>query len=234
MQQSVAAPATVSGESASEISHWETGKAGRRQRPASQETCQRSHPTGGRGVHTERLFAAVTSMPMRRPCGDGKHLPRLSRRRTSDGRHARLSTLACLRVGLGLTDTLVHWRRRANEGACRWGHSCSTRVSPARIGASPPPFAGHCSPASAQAQQTIAASRKFDVTSSRLGQRHRRRLDHRHHRRGDRARRPAQTLPGHPVARARHSGDQPVRRRERRRHHGRHARLRRRRAHPTR
>jgi hypothetical protein len=31
-----------------------------RQRPASQETCQRSHPTGGRGVHTERSFAAVT------------------------------------------------------------------------------------------------------------------------------------------------------------------------------
>jgi hypothetical protein len=38
-----------------------------RQRPASQETCQRSHPTGGRGVHTERSFAAVTSMPVRRP-----------------------------------------------------------------------------------------------------------------------------------------------------------------------
>ena len=44
-----------------QIGHWATGKAGRRQRPASQETCQRSHPTGGRGVHTERLFAAVTS-----------------------------------------------------------------------------------------------------------------------------------------------------------------------------
>ena len=43
------------------IGHWETGKAGRRQRPASQETCQRSHPTGGRKDHTERLFAAVTS-----------------------------------------------------------------------------------------------------------------------------------------------------------------------------
>ncbi len=38
-----------------------------RQRPASQETCQRGHPTGGRGVHTERSFAAVTAMPVRRP-----------------------------------------------------------------------------------------------------------------------------------------------------------------------
>src|SRR4051812_18763783 len=40
-----------------------------RQRPASQETCQRGHPTGGRKDHTERLFAAVTEQPMRRPCG---------------------------------------------------------------------------------------------------------------------------------------------------------------------
>jgi hypothetical protein len=46
-----------------------TGKPGRPgatgQRPASQETCQRGHPTGGRGVHTERSFAAVTTMPVR-------------------------------------------------------------------------------------------------------------------------------------------------------------------------
>ena len=49
--------------------HMATGKPGRPdatgQRPASQETCQRGHPTGGRGVHTERSFAAVTTMPVR-------------------------------------------------------------------------------------------------------------------------------------------------------------------------
>ena len=46
-----------------------TGKPGRPDAtgrgPASQETCQRGHPTGGRGVHTERSFAAVTTMPVR-------------------------------------------------------------------------------------------------------------------------------------------------------------------------
>src|SRR6476660_4250696 len=68
LQNSVAAPATVSGEPQAQHGHWETGKAGpTRQRPASQETCQHSHPTGGRGVHTERSFAAVTAMPGRRP-----------------------------------------------------------------------------------------------------------------------------------------------------------------------
>ena len=59
--EAVAAPATVSGEFI--VHKMATGKPGRpdgKQRPASQETCQRSHPTDGRGVHTERLFAAVT------------------------------------------------------------------------------------------------------------------------------------------------------------------------------
>ena len=57
LREAVAAPATVSGEPI--VQHTATGKPGRpdeRQRPASQETCQRSHPTGGRGVHTERSF----------------------------------------------------------------------------------------------------------------------------------------------------------------------------------
>ena len=78
---------------------------------------------------------------------------------------------------------------------------------------------------SAQAQQNIPLP-GIDVTSSRLGQ-------------GivgtstsiitaeEIARSPSSTLAGHPVPRARHSGDQPVRRRERRRQHGRHARFRR-------
>jgi hypothetical protein len=67
-EESVAAPATVSGEPQVQDGHWETGKAGpKRRRPASQETCQHGHPTGGRGVHTERSFAAVTAMPARRP-----------------------------------------------------------------------------------------------------------------------------------------------------------------------
>ena len=37
--ESVTAPATVSGEDFGSIGHWETGKAARVQRPASQETC---------------------------------------------------------------------------------------------------------------------------------------------------------------------------------------------------
>src|SRR4029453_11784005 len=65
-KKAVAAPATVSGEPKVQHGHWETGKAGpKRRRPASQETCQHGHPTGGRGVHTERSFAAVTAMPVR-------------------------------------------------------------------------------------------------------------------------------------------------------------------------
>src|SRR4029434_790937 len=67
-KKAVAAPATVSGEPKAQHGHWETGKAGpKRLRPASQETCQHGHPTGGRGVHTERSFAAVTAMPVRGP-----------------------------------------------------------------------------------------------------------------------------------------------------------------------
>jgi len=46
-----AAPATVGGEQVPTTGHWETGKAGRQHRPASQETCRRQrHLTAGRGV----------------------------------------------------------------------------------------------------------------------------------------------------------------------------------------
>ena len=37
--ESVTAPATVSGEGLGTSGHWETGKAAKVQRPASQETC---------------------------------------------------------------------------------------------------------------------------------------------------------------------------------------------------
>jgi len=37
--ETVTAPATVSGEGFGSIGHWETGKAAKVQRPASQETC---------------------------------------------------------------------------------------------------------------------------------------------------------------------------------------------------
>jgi len=39
--ETVAAPATVSGEPAANRDHWATGKVGNQARPASQETCHR-------------------------------------------------------------------------------------------------------------------------------------------------------------------------------------------------
>lgn len=47
--EAVAAPATVSGEPVASTDHWETGKVGIRQRPASQETCHREAVTQGSG-----------------------------------------------------------------------------------------------------------------------------------------------------------------------------------------
>jgi len=81
-----AAPATVSGESAPDYGHWETGKAGRMdgdpraRRPAGTVT----QPVGGEH-HTERSNAAVTSFPMReREAASGR--ARSARDRGSVGR----------------------------------------------------------------------------------------------------------------------------------------------------
>ena len=123
LSPSVAAPATVSGELSVHYGHWVTGKAGPpRQRPASQETCQRSHPTGGRGVHTERSFAAVTAMPVRRPCE--QLLPRHSAGETRDV----ATSLAILCIGFGLHRCVRNLRERKRRNVVSWGRGLSSNL----------------------------------------------------------------------------------------------------------
>ena len=66
--ESVAAPATVSGEGFGDHGHWETGKAAGTQGPASQETCHAQDCNGSprRVFMTARIVTSSSSSASRR------------------------------------------------------------------------------------------------------------------------------------------------------------------------